>query len=110
MYNIYNDFLQEFLKKEFSAENLYFWSVCEQYRSTIDQELRCAIARDIYAKHLACDAIEPVNVDSKASNLTIEQIEQADPSLFLQVNLLYFIIIIVLIFAVLYSLGTKTSI
>ncbi|KAF0773017.1 regulator of G-protein signaling loco [Aphis craccivora] len=74
----------EFLKKEFSAENLYFWTACERYHSTIDQELRCAIARDIYAKHLACDAIEPVNVDSKASNLTIEQIEEADPNLFLQ--------------------------
>ncbi|XP_050429908.1 regulator of G-protein signaling loco [Adelges cooleyi] len=73
----------EFLKKEFSAENLYFWTACERYYSTSDQELRCAIARDIYAKHLACDALEPVNVDSKASNLTIEQIEQADPSLFL---------------------------
>lgn len=77
--------MQEFLKKEFSAENLYFWTACERYRSTVDQELRYAIARDIYAKHLACDAIEPVNVDSKASNLTIEQIEQADPNLFLQV-------------------------
>lgn len=77
--------MQEFLKKEFSAENLYFWTACERYRSTVDQELRCAIARDIYAKHLACDAIEPVNVDSKASNLTIEQIEQADLNLFLQV-------------------------
>lgn len=64
---------------------MYFWTACERYSSTKDQELRCAIARDIYAKHLACDAIEPVNVDSKASNLTIEQIEQADPNLFLQV-------------------------
>lgn len=93
MHNIDNVFIQEFLKKEFSAENLYFWTACERYRSTVDYELRCAIARDIYAKHLACDAIEPVNVDSKASNLTIEQIEQADPNLFLQASLLYFIII-----------------
>jgi len=64
---------------------LYFWTACEQYCSTKDQELRRAIARDIYAKHLSCDATEPVNVDSKASNLTIEQLEQADPNLFLQV-------------------------
>jgi len=69
---------------------LYFWTACERYHSTIDQELRCAIARDIYAKHLACDAIEPVNVDSKASNLTTEQIEEADPNLFLQACLLLF--------------------
>jgi len=69
---------------------LYFWTACERYHSTIDQELRCAIARDIYAKHLACDAIEPVNVDSKASNLTIEQIEEANPNLFLQACLLLF--------------------
>lgn len=85
---------KEFLKKEFSAENLYFWTACERYHSTIDQELRCAIARDIYAKHLACDAIEPVNVDSKASNLTIEQIEEADPNLFLQARQLLFLIFI----------------
>lgn len=81
------------MKKEFSAENLYFWTACEHYCSTEDQKLRCAIARDIYAKHLACDAIEPVNVDSKASNITIEQIEQADPHLFLQVYSVYNLIV-----------------
>jgi len=72
---------------------LYFWTACEQYRSTVDQELRRAIAQDIYAKHLACDAIEPVNVDSKASNLSVDQIEQANLDLFLQANmhLLFFI-------------------
>lgn len=63
---------------------MYFWTACEQYRSTVDQELRRTIALNIYAKHLACDAIEPVNVDSKASNLTVSQIEQADHDLFLQ--------------------------
>ncbi|XP_050521691.1 regulator of G-protein signaling loco isoform X2 [Daktulosphaira vitifoliae] len=73
----------EFLKKEFSAENLYFWTACEHYNSTHDQVLRCALARDIYSKHLSNDALESVNVDSKASNLTIQQIEQADPNLFL---------------------------
>lgn len=66
---------------------MYFWTACEQYRSTVDQELRCIIGRDIYNKHLACDAIEPVNVDSKASNLTVDQIEKADLDLFLQVVL-----------------------
>lgn len=74
---------------------MYFWTACEQYRSTVDQELRCIIAHDIYNKHLACDAIEPVNVDSKASNLTVDQIEKADLDLFLQVILdLHFLIIL----------------
>lgn len=61
---------------------MYFWTACEQYRSTMDPELRRVMSREIYAKHLASDAMEPVNVDSKASNLTVDQIEQADLNLF----------------------------
>lgn len=62
---------QEFLKKEFSHENIYFWTACERYRKIKgdDEEAvkqRMAAAEEIIKKHLSSGAPEPVNVDSHA--------------------------------------------
>jgi len=56
----------EFLKKEFSAENIYFWCICEKYRMTSTMGERHTIAREIVERHLDAGAPEPVNVDSMA--------------------------------------------
>lgn len=48
----------EFLKKEFSAENIYFWTSCERYRQLDDAE-RSKEAIQIFTKHLAVGAPEP---------------------------------------------------
>ena len=63
--------LQEFLKKEFSHENIYFWTACERYRRIKGDDedsvkVRMAAAEDIIRRHLSCGAPEPVNVDSHA--------------------------------------------
>ncbi len=58
----------EFLKKEFSAENIVFWVSCERFRrrtGTSSEDLHAgAIA--ILDRHLAQGAPDPVNVDSHA--------------------------------------------
>ncbi|CAN7938735.1 unnamed protein product [Ixodes hexagonus] len=72
----------EFLKKEFSQENIFFWVVCEQYRKMLDSDERKMAARDIYQKHLALGAPEPVNVDSRAQQEVREGLEEAAPDLF----------------------------
>ena len=53
----------EFLKQEFSHENIYFWCACERYRLLTDGSERLAAARSILERHLEAGAAEPVNVD-----------------------------------------------
>ncbi|XP_017775216.1 PREDICTED: regulator of G-protein signaling loco [Nicrophorus vespilloides] len=52
----------EFLKKEFSAENIYFWTACERFRKSPS----APEAQRIYQQHLRVGAPEAVNVDSQA--------------------------------------------
>lgn len=72
----------EFLKKEFSAENIYFWTACERYRQIEDDNLRAGQAIEIFSKHLATGALEPVNVDSQARNIAEDNLQCADRNLF----------------------------
>ncbi|XP_074068349.1 regulator of G-protein signaling 14 isoform X2 [Macrotis lagotis] len=61
-------YFTEFLKKEFSAENLSFWKACEQFQQIpasntkqLAQEARC-----IYEEFLSSQALSPVNIDRQA--------------------------------------------
>ncbi|KAK7864651.1 hypothetical protein R5R35_012421 [Gryllus longicercus] len=74
----------EFLKKEFSHENIYFWVACEKYRELTDKSERKKAARDIFDRHLCLGALEPVNVDSHARQVTQEKLGEATPELFMQ--------------------------
>ncbi|KAH8382827.1 hypothetical protein KR009_005487 [Drosophila setifemur] len=72
----------EFLKKEFSAENIYFWTACERYRLLESEAERAVQAREIFGKHLSNSSSDPVNVDSQARNLTEEKLASAAPDIF----------------------------
>lgn len=72
----------EFLKKEFSAENIYFWTACERYRQTESEVERIALARQLYGKHLANTSSDPVNVDSQARNLSDEKLASGAVDIF----------------------------
>ncbi|XP_036330534.1 regulator of G-protein signaling loco-like [Rhagoletis pomonella] len=72
----------EFLKKEFSAENIYFWTACERFRALESGAERATQAQAIFSKHLANGALEPVNVDSHARSLTQEKLQSAEPDIF----------------------------
>ncbi|XP_063241261.1 regulator of G-protein signaling loco isoform X2 [Bacillus rossius redtenbacheri] len=74
----------EFLKKEFSHENIYFWVACERYRGLNDPLMRKKVAHQIFDQHMCLGALEPVNVDSHARQETQEGLDEAAPSLFLQ--------------------------
>ncbi|XP_012226987.1 regulator of G-protein signaling loco isoform X2 [Linepithema humile] len=75
----------EFLKKEFSHENIYFWAACERYKDTKDAVMRRRLACQIYQRHLSNTAAEPVNVDSHAAGqITQELLDEAPADLFLQ--------------------------
>ncbi|KAK3710769.1 hypothetical protein QZH41_016752, partial [Actinostola sp. cb2023] len=56
----------EFLKKEFSEENIVFWMACADFRNiTAEKELKSA-AVSIFDAHLSSHATMPVNIDSSA--------------------------------------------
>ncbi|XP_026539118.1 regulator of G-protein signaling 11 [Notechis scutatus] len=68
------DQLLEFLKTEFSAENLMFWEACEELR--LGEEAHIAEAVDsIYQEFLAPTATRWVNLDSKTMERTLKGIK-----------------------------------
>lgn len=73
----------EFLKKEFSGENIYFWTACERFRHIDDISERAKEALAIFDKHLASGALEPVNIDSHARNTAQERLLSAEKDLFI---------------------------
>lgn len=93
------DFIfKEFLKKEFSHENIYFWAACERYKDTKDAIIRRRLACQIYQRHLSSTAAEPVNVDSHASGqITQELLDEAPADLFLQVCILLKVCLVIFI-------------
>ncbi|XP_035829317.1 uncharacterized protein LOC101847924 [Aplysia californica] len=60
----------EFLRKEFSEENILFWKACEQYRQLTGDSERNVQARVIYGRFLSPTADDPVNVDDVARSHT----------------------------------------
>lgn len=71
-----------FLQKEFSAENIYFWTACERFRKTDSVAEQKKLAAVIFAQHLATGASEPVNVDSRARSTAQENLSVAEKDLF----------------------------
>ncbi|KAJ8930531.1 hypothetical protein NQ314_016644 [Rhamnusium bicolor] len=72
----------EFLKKEFSAENIYFWTACERYRRLPLGNERTAEAQRIYQQHLSLGAPEAVNVDAQGRQCTEQSLQNPDSNLF----------------------------
>ncbi|XP_040576257.1 regulator of G-protein signaling 14 [Lepeophtheirus salmonis] len=74
----------DFLKTEFSHENIAFWKECEQYRTTTELPNRKKMAESIVEHYLDPGAPDPVNVDSEAKSFTQKFLSQSSPDLFVQ--------------------------
>ncbi|XP_029447829.1 regulator of G-protein signaling 12 isoform X2 [Rhinatrema bivittatum] len=61
-------YFSEFLKKEFSEENILFWQACEYFSRVPahDKKELSYRAREIFNKFLCSKATTPVNIDSQA--------------------------------------------
>lgn len=70
-----------FLSKEFAVENIRFWWSCEQYRCCEQEDKRGSLALEIYQRHLAEGASEPVNVDAAARRAAALRLHQVPPPL-----------------------------
>ncbi|XP_004836321.1 regulator of G-protein signaling 14 isoform X2 [Heterocephalus glaber] len=76
-------YFTEFLKKEFSAENVTFWKACERFQQipASDTEQLAQEARNIYQEFLSSQALSPVNIDRQAW-LGEEVLTQPRPDMF----------------------------
>uniref|UniRef100_A0A8C7NRP0 Regulator of G protein signaling 12a n=1 Tax=Oncorhynchus mykiss TaxID=8022 RepID=A0A8C7NRP0_ONCMY len=61
-------YFSEFLKKEFSEENILFWQACEYFSQVpaTDKKQLSQRAGEIYNSFLSSKATTPVNIDSQA--------------------------------------------
>ncbi|XP_071054310.1 regulator of G-protein signaling loco isoform X2 [Onthophagus taurus] len=67
----------EFLKKEFSAENIYFWTACERFKLMPPGVEKRKEAAKIYERHLCIGSTDAVNVDSQARSIAEHCLEEA---------------------------------
>ncbi|XP_041477707.1 regulator of G-protein signaling 12-like isoform X4 [Lytechinus variegatus] len=72
----------EFLKKEFSDENIMFWIACERMSKIKDHKELQRTAQEIYNKHLASKALMPVNLDSGARSMVEDAMKNPTPEMY----------------------------
>ncbi|XP_060096820.1 regulator of G-protein signaling 10 [Heteronotia binoei] len=72
---------REFLKKEFSEENVLFWLACEEFKKTQDKKQMQKKANEIYMTFLSSKASYQVNVEGQ-SRLDESILEQPHPLMF----------------------------
>lgn len=84
-------YFSEFLKKEFSEENILFWQACESFSQIPEHDKKQLSykAKDIYNRFLSSKATMPVNIDSQAQ-LAGDVLTAPQPHMFKQPQLQIF--------------------
>ncbi|XP_035292786.1 regulator of G-protein signaling 10 isoform X1 [Cricetulus griseus] len=72
---------REFLKKEFSEENVLFWLACEDFKKLEDKKQMQEKAKEIYMTFLSNKASSQVNVEGQ-SRLSEKFLEEPHPLMF----------------------------
>uniref|UniRef100_A0A8C8S0T6 Regulator of G-protein signaling 1 n=1 Tax=Pelusios castaneus TaxID=367368 RepID=A0A8C8S0T6_9SAUR len=68
---------REFLKSEFSEENIEFWLACEDYKKTKSDHLQ-GKAEKIYEEFVQIDATKQINIDHHTREMTAKKAQ--DPT------------------------------
>ncbi|XP_053306340.1 regulator of G-protein signaling 10 [Spea bombifrons] len=71
----------DFLKKEFSEENLLFWLACEDFKTTQDKEQMQKKAQEIFVTFLSSKSASQVNVEGQ-SRISAKMLEDPHPLMF----------------------------
>ncbi|XP_037385037.2 regulator of G-protein signaling 12 isoform X2 [Talpa occidentalis] len=84
-------YFSDFLRKEFSEENILFWQACERFRRAPahDQRELAHRAREIFSRFLCSKATTPVNIDSQAQ-LADDTLNAPHPDMFKEQQLQIF--------------------
>uniref|UniRef100_A0A7M4DXN3 Regulator of G-protein signaling 1 n=1 Tax=Crocodylus porosus TaxID=8502 RepID=A0A7M4DXN3_CROPO len=69
---------REFLKSEFSEENMEFWLACEEYKKTKSDHLHGKAER-IYEEFVQSNAVKQINIDYRTRETTAKKAQ--DPTL-----------------------------
>ncbi|XP_069755982.1 regulator of G-protein signaling 10-like isoform X2 [Narcine bancroftii] len=72
---------RDFLRREFSEENVLFWLACEEFKKIQDENLLRGKAQQIYKTFLCNKAATQVNVEGQ-SRLTESMLAQPHPFMF----------------------------
>ncbi|VDN15865.1 unnamed protein product [Dibothriocephalus latus] len=73
---------REFLRGEFSDENIEFWIACQQYKSLEVGDHSKAEAQKIYNEFIAFQSLREVNLDCETRLQTESRLAEAEPDLF----------------------------
>ncbi|XP_061486552.1 regulator of G-protein signaling 1 [Rhineura floridana] len=82
---------REFLKSEFSDENIEFWLACEDYKKTQADCLH-GKAEKIYKEFVQSDAIKQVNIDFHTRKETAQKAQDPTPSSFDEAQRLVYVL------------------
>ncbi|KAM4854746.1 regulator of G-protein signaling 12 isoform 2-T2 [Thomomys bottae] len=84
-------YFSDFLRKEFSEENILFWQACEYFNHVPahDKKELSYRAREIFSKFLCSKATTPVNIDSQAQ-LADDVLSAPHPDMFKEQQLQIF--------------------
>ncbi|KAG9351061.1 hypothetical protein JZ751_024951, partial [Albula glossodonta] len=88
---------REFLKTEFSDENIEFWMACEDYKKIKSPAKLGTRANKIYEEYIDVQAPREVNIDFQTRELTRQNLRDPTPSCFSEAQ------------AIIYSLMEKDS-
>ncbi|KAJ7332364.1 hypothetical protein JRQ81_014544 [Phrynocephalus forsythii] len=85
------DAFKEFLKSEFSDENIEFWLACEDYKKTQADHLH-GKAEKIYKEFVQLDAEKQVNIDFHTRKNLAEKAQDPTPSSFDEAQRLVYVL------------------
>ncbi|KAJ8317195.1 hypothetical protein KUTeg_005099 [Tegillarca granosa] len=72
----------DFLKQEYSEENIIFWRTCESFKKITDSDKRKAKAKDIFMKHISVKASDPINIEYPTRQDVEKQLDNPNTNMF----------------------------
>ncbi|XP_075038826.1 regulator of G-protein signaling 21 [Mixophyes fleayi] len=73
---------RDFLKSEFSDENIEFWLACEDFKKTKISSQLAFKANKIYCEYIKAEAPREVNIDHKTRDLISQKMSQPTANCF----------------------------